>query len=52
MAKTKALKSYKHTGDGVQIHLPSRVFDVEAGEIIEVSSDDAKVLNHRNPGGL
>ena len=47
MAKTKALKSYKHTGDGVQIHLPSRVFDVEAGEIIEVSSDDAKVLDDR-----
>lgn len=47
MAKSKAQKSYKHTGDGCQIHLPSRVFDVEPGEIIEVSTDDAKVLDTR-----
>ena len=47
MAKSKAQKSFKHTGDGVQIHLPSRVFDVEPGEIIEVSTDDAKVLDPR-----
>ena len=47
MAKSKAQKSFKHTGDGVQLHLPSRVFDVEPGEIIEVSADDAKVLDER-----
>ena len=46
-AKKQALKAYTHIGDGVQIHLPSRVFDVEPGEIIEVSADDAKVLDER-----
>jgi hypothetical protein len=38
---------YKHTGDGVQIHLPSGVHDVERGAIITVSAADAKALDGR-----